>query len=117
MTDHELLGYFLIHSETDRALFSRAQYVRLKLLAGEPVENPERLPRMFPVWSPEAKPLVEKARVACRALVAEVEANGWEDDPLAMKKVGPPPLRKGYTELNCPSGQAGVTTGSGVGAP
>jgi hypothetical protein len=62
MNDEELLGYAMIHSRTDLALFHRGHVKRLLELAGRPV--PEMIDaREF--WSLDwevVEPLVKEAR-------------------------------------------------------
>lgn len=62
MNDEELLGYFELHSRTERALFSRDHIVRLSKLAGYPVKDVSRLPQFIAVHEPVAKPYIERAR-------------------------------------------------------
>lgn len=58
-TDDFFLGYVEIHSETDRALFSREHVRRLHELAGVPVPD---VPPFAAMHADYAKPLVTKAR-------------------------------------------------------
>lgn len=61
MTDDEFLGYVLLHSKTDLALFSADHVKRLCKLAGETA--PDLYPKQFVgVHYDVAKPLVDKAR-------------------------------------------------------
>ena len=61
MNDEDLLGYFEIHSRTERALFHRSMVERLWALAGEPLEG--MYGRQFvEVHSDLADPLVRRAR-------------------------------------------------------
>ncbi len=60
MNDEDLLGYFEIHSRTERALFHRDQVLRLCELAGR--EVPVKLPEWITVKFYEADPIVREAR-------------------------------------------------------
>jgi hypothetical protein len=60
MSDEDLLGYFEIHSRTERALFHRGHVVRLLELAGR--EVPQDLPEWIGVHIDMADPLVKEAR-------------------------------------------------------
>jgi hypothetical protein len=60
MTDEDLLGYFEIHSRTERALVHRDMVVRLLELAGR--EVPSDLIEWIAVHHDVADPLVAEAR-------------------------------------------------------
>lgn len=59
-TDEEFLGYFELHSRTERALFHRGHVERLLKMAGRPV--PERLGEWMAVHDEVADPLIAQAR-------------------------------------------------------
>ena len=83
MDDDTLLGYFLTHCLTPRALFHRDHYLRLRELAGDPYGNPEGLIEFFAVWPPEAGDLVAKARVRMNEPLPAPSPKGWDEDPLS----------------------------------
>ena len=94
MTDEEFLGYCLLHSQTDRALFVAAHCRRLFELAGEPFPEPS-LPnsawRSMP--SDLVKPLVEQAQ---RGLVPRLQPTNtaWNGTTcLKLDPEGQPCLR------------------------
>lgn len=59
-TDEDLLGYALIHSQTDRALFHREHVKRIWTLAGRAVPND--LPDFVSVYYDTMSTVVEEAR-------------------------------------------------------
>ena len=71
MTDDELLGYFEIHSRTERALFCKEDVERLLELSGSPKSNTERWPSFMSVRADIADPLVERARRRMKFRVIE----------------------------------------------
>ncbi len=74
MNDEDLLGYFEIHSRTERALFHRDQVARLLELAGEPTE-PNRMHEWLAVHSETADPLVKRARANLDRVQLKAEIN------------------------------------------
>lgn len=67
-TDEELLGYFLIHSMTDRAMFHWSQVWRLLELAGKnPPEREEGDDEFFPICFSEAESLAADVRARLKA--------------------------------------------------
>lgn len=88
--DGDFLDYVYHHSKTDRALFSRAQILRLIALAGTPSPREDQLPAWCVMYPDSAHPLVERARkrhltqkahdaAFCRLLVGTVPEEGEAD--------------------------------------
>jgi hypothetical protein len=61
-TDEDLLGYFEIHSRTERALFCKEDVKRLLELSGRSTQNTEHWPSFMSVRANIADPLIAQAR-------------------------------------------------------
>ena len=73
MNDEQFLGYFSLHSRTERALFHRDDINRLMRLVGN--EELTELPEWVAVRNEIADPLIERARLVTAA------PKSWRYDP------------------------------------